>query len=165
MSMNEYSKKIHLQSNEIARGLLDIFAEKKNILINDVLEPTKEEQAKIDEETTDFALGVVDFLTKQGVTVNYATFAIDKLVGSLNGLKQFVDGTMRTWEDEYLSRSYGVKNEDGKFRKEEVTIGQLLVKLNEVREATGDKETFYNEVAPEMPGDESPYTEEVLADK
>lgn len=154
--MNEYSKKIHLQSNAIARELLDKFSEGKDILILDNIDPTPEEQKEIDEQTADFAISIMNFLTEKDVTANYATFAIDKIVDNLNGLKQYIQGTLRSWEDEYLSRSYGIKNGEGKFRKEEITVSGLAIKLDEARKATGDnKYDFLNEVAPEMPSDES----------
>lgn len=152
--MTEYSKKIHLKSNDVARKLLSIIDENKELFISDVLEPTPEEQKVIEEKTTDFAINVIKMLSAEDVKVNYATFPIDKIMASLSGLKQFIDGTMARHEDEYLSRSYGVKNEEGKFRKEEITVGQLMLKLSEVQQATGNnKNDFYNEVAPEMPVD------------
>lgn len=154
--MNEYSKKVHLKANDVARKLLEKFSEQKDLLIQDNLEPTPEEQRALDEQTTDFALGIMQMLAVEEVKINDATFALDKIMGSINGLKQYIGGQLRVYEDEYLSRSYGVKNDEGKYRKEEVTIGQLVVKLSEVRENTGNnKNDFYNEIAPEMPTDGS----------
>ncbi|MGV8130843.1 MAG: hypothetical protein ACP5N7_01955 [Candidatus Pacearchaeota archaeon] len=156
MAMNEYSKKVHLKANDVARKLLQKFSEQKDLLVQDNLEPTPEEQRTLDEQTTDFALGIMQMLAVEEVKINDATFALDKIMGSINGLKQYIGGQLRVYEDEYLSRSYGIKNDEGKYRKEEVTIGQLMVKLSEVRENTGNnKNDFYNEIAPEMPTDGS----------
>lgn len=154
--MNEYSKKIHLKSNEVARGLLEKLGENSKLLIIDNLEPTHEEQKVIDEQTTDFAIDIMKFLAASGIQANYATFAIDKIIDNLSGLKQYIGGTLRGYEDEYLSRAYGVKNDQGKYRKEEITISELMLKLAEIQEATGNnKNDFFNEVAPEMPTDGS----------
>lgn len=154
--MNEYSKKVHLKANSVARELLEKLNENKAILLQDNLEPTPEEQKVIDEQTADFAIGILQFLASSDVSVNYATFSIDKIIQNLSGLKQFIDGQLRTYEDEYVSRSYGVKNEEGKYRKEVITIADLMIKLDEVRKETGDnRNDFYNEVAPEMPTDDS----------
>ena len=104
-------------------------------------------------------------LAKDGITANYATFSIDKIIAGLEGLKNFVNGTLRSYEDEYLSRSLGIKNDLGKFRKEEITVGDLMLKLDEVRVATGGKnEDFFNTETPEeiaSQGVEKSETEEI----
>ncbi len=156
MAMTEYSKQIHTKANLVGRKLIEKFNADKDILLNENIDPTPEEQLVIDEKTTDFAISVMQLLAAEDVLANYATFSIDKIIASLTGLKQFVEGQLRVYEDEYLSRSYGVKNEEGKFRKEAITIGQLMVKLDEIQKATGgNKNDFYNETAPEMPTDGS----------
>lgn len=156
--MNDYSKSIHNKANETARDLLVILAEKKDLFVPMVPE-SAEEQDKVEADTLDFGNDIVNFLATRDIPKTHLTFSIDKLIDNLTGLKRFVDGTARMYEDEYLSRSLGVKNKDGKYRHEELTLAQLILKLDEVRQATGNKrEDFYNDTAPEMPAPtESPY--------
>lgn len=152
MAMTEYSKKVHHKANDVARKLMVKLAESRDLLIHDNLEPTKDEQRTLDEQTMDFGIDILKTLAMEGITVNYATFAIDKIMDNLSGLKQYIKGTLGSYEDEYLSRAYGVKNEEGKFRKEELTVGDLMLKLDEMRKATGGNVyDFINEKPPEMP--------------
>lgn len=156
MAMTDYSKKIHLKANDVARKILEKLNENKALLIHDNLEPTPEEQRALDEKTMDFGIDMMKMLAMEGVTANYATFSLDKIIDNLGGLKQYIKGSLAAYEDEYLSRSYGIKNEDGKFRKEEITVGDLMLKLAEIQKATGgNKYDFINEVAPEMPKDDA----------
>jgi hypothetical protein len=143
--MDDYSKKIHNVSNEIAKDLLVMLAENKDTIVIANLEPTEDEAKKINEDTTDFATLVVEYVATKDIPAGYASMAVQKLEDALQRLRIHIDGTVNTYKDEYLSRSLGVKNEDGKFRQEAATIGQLLVKLNDVREETGGNlEDFYN---------------------
>lgn len=143
--MDDYSKKIHNVSNEIAKDLLVMLAENKDTVVVSNLEPTEEEIKKINEDTTDFATLVVEYIATKDIPAGYASLAIQKLEDTLQRLRIHVDGTVNSYKDEFMSRSLGVKNSDGKFRQENATIGQLLVKLNDVREATGGKlEDFFN---------------------
>lgn len=163
MAYSEYSKRIHSKANDVAKKLLVKLSENKEILIPNNMEPTEDEQKKINEDTADFAINIIKFLSDEDVTANYGTFAIDKIIENLTGLKQFINGSLSAYEDEFLSRSYGVKNDEGKYRKEEITIKELVLKLSEIREVTGNNNAdFFNEVAPEMPKPEvSPYQDTV----
>jgi len=155
MKLDEYSTKIHLKSNEVARKILEKVNISKDFLISDHLDPTPAEKKEQEEKTIDFGIDIIKFLATEGVTVNYATFGIDKIIDNLTGLKQYINGTLGSYEDEFLSRSYGVKNDAGKYRKEEVTISDLMIKLAEIQKSTGDNQfDFINEVAPELPVDD-----------
>lgn len=143
--MDDYSKKIHDVSNEIAKDLLVMLSENKDTIVITNLEPTEEEIKKINEDTADFATMVVEYIATKDIPAGYASMAVQKLEDALQKLRMHIDGTVNSYKDEYLSRSLGIKNSEGKFRQEVATIGQLLVKLNDVREETGGKlEDFYN---------------------
>lgn len=149
--MTDYSNKIHTESANIAKELISILSEKKDIFITNFTDDA-ELIKKQEEYNADLANEIIKILSTKDIPADYATFAIDKIVENLAGLKAFIDGTIRSYHDEFASRSYGYKNEEGKYRREVVTVGQLMLKLDEVREATGGNPyDFYNEVAPEMP--------------
>lgn len=149
--MTEYSKSIHNKSTEIGRELLTFLLADKETFIPSVTE-TVEEKAALQEKTLDAANKVMAFMATQDIPARYATMGIEKVIDALTGLKSFVDGTLNIYEDEYLSRMFGIKNEDGKFRRDSATIGDIVLKLEEARQATGNnKADFFNEVAPQMP--------------
>ena len=156
MSMNEYSKNIHNQANEIARELLPKLVANEFTIIPDVTEDPAD-KAALQEKTLDFGNEVVQYLATKDIPARYATMAIEKLIDALTGLKTFVDGTLTMYEDEYLSRMFGVKNPDGKFRRENATIATIVMKLEEAKQATGNNRAdFFNDVAPKMPGMDTP---------
>lgn len=145
--MDDYSKKIHSVSSEIAKDLLLMLAENKDIVIVSNLEPTDEEKKAMAESTADFAHVVLNHIATKDIPAGYAAMAVQKIEDSLQALRMFIDGTVNSYKDEYLSRSLGVKNSEGKYRQEVATTGELLIKLNEVREATGGNlEDFFNNV-------------------
>lgn len=149
--MTEYSKSIHNKSSEIGRALLPFLLADKEIFVPDVMD-TLEEKAALQEKTLDAANKVMAFMATQDIPARYATMGIEKLIDALTGLKSFVDGTLNIYEDEYMSRMFGIKNEEGKYRRDSATIGDIVLKLEEARQATGNnKAEFFNEVAPQMP--------------
>lgn len=163
--MNQYSKDIHNKSNEIARELLPKLAENVIVLVPDVTEDQEGLKA-LQEKTLDFGNEIVQYLATKDIPARYATMGIEKLVDALNGLKTFIDGTLTMYEDEYLSRSFGVKNTEGKYRRENATIATIVSKLDEARKSTGDKRwEFFNETAPEMPKVEENAVETPYAEK
>ena len=127
--MDDYSKKIHDVSNEIAKDLLVMLSENRDTIVITNLEPTEEEIKKINEDTADFATMVVEYIATKDIPAGYASMAVQKLEDALQKLRMHIDGTVNSYKDEYLSRSLGIKNSEGKFRQEVATIGQLLVKL------------------------------------
>ena len=149
--MNDYSKKIHEAASEIGKELLPLLLENATTIIPSPT-GTPEERKALEEQTLDFGNKVVQFLATKDIPARYATMGIEKLIDALNGLKTFVNGTLTMYEDEYLSRMFGIKNADGKYRREEATVADLVMKLEEAKQATGNNRAdFFNDVAPEMP--------------
>ena len=165
IKLNDYSKGIILKGNEVAREVLRKVAENADIFISDNLEPTDEERLELETKMAVLGNEIVKMMTEKGIKLHFATRSVESIVEGFDGLSKFVGGTIRNWEDEYISRAYGAKNPEGKFRREEMLLGDFLIKLNEVREATGGNSSdFYNDTPPE--GSEvSPYAGEALADK
>lgn len=149
--MNEYSKNIHNQASEIGRELLEKLLANKEVIVPDVIDE-QEGKAKLQEETLDFGNEIVQYLATKDIPARYATMGIEKLIDALTGLKTFVDGTLTMYEDELLSRVLGVKNDDGKYRRENASVAQIVLKLEEIKQSTGnDRGDFFNDVAPAMP--------------
>lgn len=158
----DYTKIIHGEARAIAHEILDLLSQNKETFVPDQLEEDPEKLKKQEEDNADFGLKIISLLATKSIPADYATLAIDKVVQNLAGLKAFVDGTINSHHDEYMSRSYGKKNWEGKYRREEVTVGDVLLKLDEIRKATGNNlNDYFNDVAPSMP---SPYSEK-LADE
>lgn len=153
--MNEYSKNIHNQASEIGRDLLSILLAKKDSFVPDVTED-HEGKMKLQEATLDLGNEVMQYLATKDIPARYATMGIEKLIDGLTGLKSYVDGTLNSYEDEYVSRMFGIKNDMGKYRRENATVADVTLKLEEARQATGnDRNDFFNDVAPSMPVPES----------
>lgn len=151
--MNEYSKSIHNRGAEIGREIAVKIADHLDTFIPNVTE-SQEEKLKLQEATLDFGNEIMQHLATKDIPARYATMGIEKMIDALTGLKSFVDGTLNMYEDEYVSRMFGVKNEDGKYRREAATIGDIVLKLEEAKNATGNRrEDFFNEIAPVMPKD------------
>jgi len=157
-----YTKIIHTEAMLIAHEILDLLAQNKVTFIADQTEEDPAKLAAQEEANADFGIKIVNLLATKNIPSDYASMAIEKIVQNLAGLKAYVDGTINQYHDEFMSRSYAKKNWEGKYRREEVTVGDILLKLDEVRKATGDNRAdYFNEVAPEI---ESPYAEKLAED-
>lgn len=77
--MDDYSKKIHNVSNEIAKDLLVMLAENKDTIVVSNLEPTEDEAKKINEDTTDFATLVVEYVATKDIPAGYASYGSSKI--------------------------------------------------------------------------------------
>jgi len=158
---SEFSKQIHNKSTQIAKDLLGLMLEDKDVFVPEYLENQQDKDA-LQEKTLDAANKVLKYIATQDIPARYATMSIDKLIDALTGLKSFVDGSLNMYEDEYLSRMYGVKDERGKYRRDMVTMAGMVMKLEEARQATGNNRSdFFNETAPvaEVDGVATPYME------
>ena len=167
---SDFSKKIHNKSSQIAHDLLTMLLEDKETFVPQYLE-NPEQKAELSEKTLDVANKVLKYMATQDIPARYATMSIDKIIDALTGLKSFVDGSLNMYEDEYLSRMYGVKDEKGKYRRDMASMATLVSKLEEARQSTGNNRAdFFNETAPEpvaKPEElvESPYVPENPGDK
>ena len=162
MEKPDYTRLFHDESRLIAHELVDLISTNKEIFIPDSLEQDPEKIKQQIEDTTDFGIKVLNLLATRNIPADYATMCIDKVMDNLTGLKAFINGSISSNEHEYISRAYGKKNYKGKYRREENTVGDILLKVNEIRNATGNvREDYFDDEVPEMP---SPYAEK-LADE
>lgn len=142
----DFNEPIEKTATGLAKLILDRINESKEDLIYEMVNRTEEMEKATQEKSLDFATGIVQAIAATDLPADYISYPIEKLIATLSALKVYLEGTMRQTQDEYLSRSYGVKHpETGKFRKELITVGGIMMKLDEVRKVTGDKpEEYFN---------------------
>ena len=145
--MPDYTTLYHNESRVLAHKLIDLISTHKEDFIPDSLEKDADKIKVQSEANADFGIEFIKILSQSSIPADYATLCIDKMAESLAGLSSFVKGTLSTHENEILSRTYGKKNYKGKFTSELVTVGEMLLKVDSVREETGGKkEDFYDDV-------------------
>lgn len=130
---------IEKTSTELAKFILTKLDESKDILVVETYEKM-DATARRDflEKSTDFSIEIMKELGKSDIPFPYATRCVDKLFIALESLKKYIDGTITQSRDEIAARYLGIRNpENNKFTENCATVGQLTLKLNEIREATG----------------------------
>lgn len=104
----------------------------------------EDEKRQREEACTDFAIEIMKMISATDIPADYAGLAVDKIIAVLGTLKKYVQGTVNQYQNEFVSRALGVKSPvDGKYRAEFATVGELLLKLEEVRNAQGGVKTDY----------------------
>ena len=152
--ISNYTEEIHNKSSEIAKDILAIILEEKDVFVPKYI-TSQEDKNKLEEKTLDAANKVLQYIATKDIPARYATMSLDKLSDAMIGLKTFIDGSLNMYEDELLSRTYGVKDDRGKYRRDLVTMAGMVMKLDEVRQATGNNRgDFFNETPTPV---ESPY--------
>ncbi len=102
------------------------------------------EKKQREEACTDFAIEIMKMITETDIPADYAGLAVDKILAVLGTLKKYIQGTVNQYQNEFVSRTLGVKSPvDGKYRAEFATAKELLLKLDEIRQAQGDKKSDY----------------------
>lgn len=143
----DYTTIIHTEARSIAQEVLKLASDNRVSFISNTIEKDEEKQKEQGEKNADFGIAIINLLAERNIPADYASMVFDKITDEFAGLKSFVLGSIATNEDELMSRVYGKKNYKGKFRKEEVTVGDILLKLNEVREQTGgNKDDYFDSV-------------------
>jgi len=141
---HDYNTPIEKTSTELAKNiLLKVESQKDALIIPSYDKLTPEERQAFQITATDFSIDIMGDIAKSDLPFMYATKPIDKIMLVLESLKQYIEGTVAQYRHEYASRSLGVKSHDGKFREEDATIGMLLLKLQEIRDAQGNDSSDY----------------------
>ncbi len=159
----DFNTPIQKTSAELSLKVVEKINEYKDVLIfEEKAEMSAEEKRVFEEKSTDFAIEVMKLISESDLPMDYCTHPIDKIIVVLNTLKGFIGGTVRQYETEFMSRALEVKSpENGKYRKEQATVGQLLLKLNEVREKQGNnEEDYFNKTAQLSTTDEKDVADE-----
>lgn len=142
----DFNAPIEITSTGLAKLILERFNDSKEDLIYRLDTQTPEEKKVAEEKATDFAIGIMQAIAATDLPADYAALPIEKLIAILSVLKNYINGSARQAEDEFLSRTYGVKHPvTGKYRKDLITLGALMMKVDEARKATGDNpDDFFN---------------------
>lgn len=142
---HDFAGPIEKTSSDIAKKILPLIIENQEVLLMPFNpKATPEEQALQNEVATDFAIKVLSLISESDLPFDYATFPIEKIGTMLETLAKYINGTMRQNETELLSLTLGSKSpENGKYRKEVATVGELLLALNKAREDRGTTQEDY----------------------
>lgn len=98
----------------------------------------------------DLSIDIMKEISKSDITLPYATRCLDKIQIVLESVKKYIDGTISQHRHEYASRSLGAKAPDnGRYTEECSTVGNLVLKLEEVRQSQGNKKSEYYDVEDE----------------
>lgn len=132
-----YTVDIQDKTNTLLLELISLINEnKEKVLVPP--EATAEDKMAIEEAMTDMSLAFIDTLSKSDLQWTQVSIIFKKFENILANMGRFVEGTLSQWDNEAVSRMYGVRDSvSDKFRKEEVTVGQLAMILKESREKTG----------------------------
>lgn len=160
----DFNPAVEKTSVELAKVILNEMNTNADKLLFEIdTNESADVKKKHDEDFTDFMISIIKITSATDIPVGYATWPLERLIGTLTILKNQIDGTVRGTEDEILSRLYAVRSpKTGKFAQDCATFGTVLSKLNELREQTGNKQDDYFTVAEEQTPkvEESPYQDE-----
>lgn len=102
------------------------------------------EARRVQESMIDFSISIMKEITSSDIPFPYASKGIEKVQKIVDILKQYVNGSITQARHEYASRSLGVRSpSNGKFTEECATVGELMLKLNDVRVAQGNNPKDY----------------------
>ncbi len=141
----EYGDSIEVTAVALAKMILTKFEAEKEFLILESFEKAEPiKKAAFIEKSTDFSIEVMQEISKSDMPFPYASRGIDKLILVLESLKQYIEGSITQYRHELNSRFLGVKDkENGRYTEEESTVGNLLLKLQEVRDSQGNVKSDY----------------------
>ena len=147
----DYNGPIEKTSVELAKMILAKIDEVKDSVIIESFEKADPKvKAAFIEKSTDMSIAIMNEIAKSDVPHPYATRCIDKLIVVLESTKQYIEGTITQQLDEFVARSLGVRDPDNnKFTKQQATVGDLMLKLEESRKATGGDKYDYFTKPPE----------------
>ena len=160
----DYNTPIERTSVEMAKMIIEKMSEKKDFLLIESFEKADPlVKSTFIEKSTDFSIEIMREVAKSDVPFPYATRSIDKIIQVLESLKKYIDGTITQSRHEFASRTLGIRDpENNKYTEEQSTLGNLLLKLDEIREAQGgNKYDYFSEPVQESAPVETPYAGEV----
>lgn len=142
---HDFNEPIEVTSTALAKIVLEKFNENKDLIIYEHgKERSAEDQKKSDEAYADMAISIVQLFATTDIPADYAAQPIDKLIALLNVTKNYITGTVQSIEDEYMSRGFGKKSpKTNTFARDVVTLGEMILKLEEMRQATGNNPDDY----------------------
>lgn len=135
--MDKFSEEINLKKTKIAKRIIEKMHENVDKLFIEKYPLTKEDADKLTENSTDIGIDILKIIAEEEMSIGWISTPFDEVINVLTILKQFVAGSINSNEDEIMSRLLGHKDERGKYRKEQATVSDVMLALNELREKTG----------------------------
>lgn len=145
---HDFNAPIEKTAVEIAKFIISKMDEAKEFVIvesYEKLEPIK--QAAFAEKSTDLSIEITKYMATTDIPADYATKPIDKVIIFLESLKAFIQGGINQNKDELMSRYMEVRSpKTGKYASDCATFGDLLLKLDTLRnEQGGNKYDYFTE--------------------
>lgn len=141
----DFNAPIEKTSTEIAKFIISKLDEAKEFVIVenvDKLEPIA--KAAFFEKSTDLSIEISKYMATTDIPADYATKSIDKVIVVLETLKAFIAGTINQYKDEMMARYLGAKSpKSGKYAAECATLGEVILKLEAIREEQGGNKYDY----------------------
>lgn len=141
----DYNTPVEKTATEIAQFTAALLGEKAGALIienHEKLDP--EAKRAFEENSNDFAIEIMKHIATTDIPVDYASHAITKIITVLEILQKYIQGTIRQNKHEIISRVIGVRDPGSdKYTAEAATVGQLMLKLDEIRTSQGSNMSDY----------------------
>lgn len=122
----------------IVKNVLNLINENIDNLSNLKVTDDVDEQKKLDDDYRNALNKVVEEVAIMPYTIDDLKYGLNVMDTVVKMISKAVLGTIEGNEVEILSRIYGAKNEQGKFDKYSASISDIVLKLKEVRENTGN---------------------------
>lgn len=122
----------------IVKNVLNLINENIDNLSNLKVTDDVDEQKKLDDDYRNALNKVVEEVALMPYTIDDLKYGLNVMDTVVKMISKAVLGTIEGNEVEILSRIYGAKNEQGKFDKYSASISDIVLKLKEVRENTGN---------------------------
>ena len=142
---HDFNAPVGKTSTELAKMFLVKLSEHKDVfIVDESKELTPEENATMNEALSDFLVSYMQLISTTDLPADYISWPITKIMATLNIFKTHLEGKLREIEDEYLCRSLAVRSpKTGTFAKDCITVGEYMLKLDEVRQKTGNDPKDY----------------------
>lgn len=141
----DFNTPVEKTSTELAKQIIEKFAEAKDFLLIENFEKSDPiTKSAFIEKSTDFSIDIMKMIGASDIPFPYATRAMDKITQVLTSLQKYIEGTIEQTRHELASRTLGVKSPaNDKYTEEMATVGDLLLKLDEVRVSQGNDMNDY----------------------
>lgn len=147
----DFNTPIENTSTDLAKMILTKLEASKDTLViasYEKLDPVT--KAAFVEKSTDFSIDILNEIAKSDIPADYAATCVTKLMVVLESLKGFIEGTINQRTDELMARTIGVKSPmSGRYAQECATVGQILLRLDDVRQSQGNVKSDYFTSKPE----------------
>lgn len=138
----ELTAKIHSTSKELAKMMLTKVYDNKEWIIrtpSEDIELTPEQVKEVNEKFANFTTEVMQLIASIDIESGYASSCCDLILACFENVKKTIDGRIIASKRELVDRYIGVRSPlDDTFISDFATYKDILLKLNEARENSGN---------------------------